>query len=125
MNKFKVVRCPKCKKMMITMQDSACPTVCCGEAMQEVKANTTDGALEKHVPAVEVNGNTVNVTVGSVIHPMLEEHYIQWIALETENGYQLKYLNPKEEPEATFLTDEKPLRVYEYCNLHGLWVKEL
>ena len=85
-------------------------------------ANATDAAREKHVPVVTVEGNTVSVTVGSVEHPMTEEHYITWIYLETEKGGQRKALKPGEAPSATFtLIDDEPVGVYEYCNLHGLW----
>jgi superoxide reductase len=91
--------------------------------MQELVANTTDGAIEKHVPAVSVEENTVNVVIGSVIHPMTEEHYIQFIASETKQGVQIKYLKPGEAPQASFVLSEgdELVYVYEYCNLHGLW----
>lgn len=96
------------------------------EVLKELKANTTDGALEKHVPVVEVKGKDVLVKVGEVAHPMTEEHYITWIVLETETGFMVEFLKPNQKPEATFkLSNSKPLRVFEYCNLHGLWVKEL
>jgi superoxide reductase len=122
---FKVYRCNKCKKLMIEVQGSSCPTICCGQDMVLLTANTTDGATEKHVPAVTIDGNKVTAVVGSVEHPMLAEHYIQFIALETASGVQIKYLNPGEKPCAEFLTEEKPIAVYEYCNLHGLWKTEL
>lgn len=110
---------------MIEVQGSACPTICCGEEMVLLKANTTDGATEKHVPAVTVQDQKVIVNVGSVDHPMLEEHYIQFIALETATGIQVRYLEPGQAPHAEFLTEDKPVAVYEYCNLHGLWKSEL
>ena len=88
---------------------------------EELTANTTDGAHEKHVPVIEQNGNTVTVKVGSVEHPSMPEHYIEWILLETEQGFQIHYLKPGMKPEATFLTNEKVIAAYEYCNLHGLW----
>ena len=121
MKEFKVYRCNKCKKIHIEVQGSPCPTMCCGEEMVLLKANTTDAATEKHVPAVTVDGQKVSVVVGSVEHPMLEEHYIQFVALETASGIQVKYLNPGEAPKAEFITAEAPVAVYEYCNLHGLW----
>ncbi len=95
--------------------------------MEELTANTSDGAFEKHVPAVTVNGNTVEVMAGEVAHPMIEEHYIQFIILETDRGYQKKDLKPGEEPKAVFaLADgKKAVAAYEYCNLHGLWKKEI
>jgi superoxide reductase len=125
MKEFKVYRCNKCKKLMIEVQGSACPTMCCGEEMVLLKANTTDAAQEKHVPAVKVEGNRVIVNVGSVDHPMLAEHYIQFIALETASAVQVKYLEPGQAPHAEFLSEEAPIAVYEYCNLHGLWKAEL
>lgn len=92
-----------------------------------VVANVTDAALEKHVPEVTFEASSVKAQIGSIIHPMLEVHHIEWIILETDKDYYKRDLNVGEEPIASFeLTDdEKPLAVYEYCNLHGLWKKEL
>ena len=91
----------------------------------EMIANTTDGAHEKHVPVIEQNSNTVTVKVGSSQHPSLPTHYIEWILLETEQGFQIHYLKPGMKPEATFLTNEKIIAAYEYCNLHGLWKDDI
>ncbi|MBR1404886.1 MAG: desulfoferrodoxin [Treponema sp.] len=115
-------KCKKCGKI-IEIVNKGCPVVvCCGDEMTELKANTTDGASEKHVPVIEASGNTVTVKVGSAVHPMEADHYIQWIEIETDKGIQRKYLNPGEEPKAVFaLADEKLLAAYEYCNKHGLW----
>ena len=99
-----------------------------GEGADEVlTANPVDAAREKQVPLVERSGNDVVVTVAEVIHPMTEAHYIMWIALETSEGFHVKNLAPGEVPTATFaLTDgEEPVAAYEYCNLHGLWKKEI
>ena len=90
-----------------------------------LKANTVDAAFEKHVPSVSINNNVLDVVVGSVIHPMLENHYIEFIAVETESGFMVKYLKPNEEPKASFVLNDKAIAVYEHCNLHGLWKKEL
>ncbi|KXL54127.1 desulfoferrodoxin [Anaerotignum neopropionicum] len=122
----KFFRCNHCKNIILKVEDKGVPVVCCGEAMQELKANTSDGAAEKHVPVVTVEGNKVKVVVGSVAHPMLEEHHIAWIYLETSQGGQLKYLDHTGAPEAEFaLTEnEKFIAAYEYCNLHGLWKYE-
>ena len=91
---------------------------------EEMIANITDGAYEKHVPVIEQNGITVTVKIGSVEHPSLPEHYIEWILLETEQGFQIHYMKPGTKPEAIFLTNEKVKAAYEYCNLHGLWKAE-
>jgi len=84
--------------------------------------NTTDGAYEKHVPVIEHQGEHVIVKVGSVDHPMVPAHYIEWIILETATGYQKKELKPGEKPEADFAVTEPVIAAYEYCNLHGLWI---
>lgn len=93
---------------------------------EELAANTTDGAHEKHVPVVSINGAEVIVKVGSIEHPSLEQHYIEFIVLETNAGIHTKWLKPGMKPEATFVlnADEKAVAAYEYCNLHGLWLKE-
>ena len=88
---------------------------------EELVPNTTDGAYEKHVPVIEQIGRDVTVKVGSVEHPMLDVHFIEWIVLETESGFQVLALKPDMKPAATFVTDEKIVAAYEYCNLHGLW----
>ena len=120
---LKFFRCNHCGNIIVKIKDSSVPVVCCGENMQELVPGTTDAAVEKHLPVYEVNGSSVSVTVGSVLHPMLPEHSINWICLQTNRGFQLKDLNPGEEPKAVFaLSDgEKVEAVYEYCNLHGLW----
>lgn len=101
--------------------------VCCGEPMTEIKANTTDAAVEKHVPDVKTDGSKVTIQVGTTAHPMTEEHYIQFIILETSDGYQKKDLAPGDAPCAEFvLADgEKPVCAYAYCNLHGLWKADI
>ena len=119
--------CETCKNIITKIADSKVPVVCCGKPMKELVPGAVDGALEKHVPAVTVDGKTVKVQIGEVIHPMLPEHYIQFIALETKNGVQIKNLKAGDEPKAEFvLADgDEAVAVYEYCNLHGLWVKEI
>ena len=115
--------CSHCGNIIIKLHDSGVPVVCCGEPMKELKAGTTDGALEKHVPVYDVENGKVSVTVGSVEHPMLPEHYIEWIVLKTKKGTQLRRLAPGEAPKACFAVCEgdEVEAVYEYCNLHGLW----
>ena len=119
-------RCEHCGNIIAHVQDSGVRCHCCGEEMKPLIPNTTDAAGEKHVPVVEVNGQTVTVTVGSVEHPMLEAHYIQWILLVTREGRQRKALKPGGRPAATFALTEgdEVVAAYEYCNLHGLWKSE-
>lgn len=123
---MRVFVCEHCGNMVTFLKESTGTLKCCGEDMKELIPGTSDGAQEKHVPAVSCEGNKVTVKVGEVEHPMLEAHFIQWIALETKNGVQVKYLKPEEKPEAVFvLADgEEAVAAYEYCNLHGLWKKE-
>ena len=119
--------CETCKNIITKIVDSKVPVVCCGKPMKELIPGAVDGALEKHVPKVTIEGNTVKVQIGEVIHPMLPEHYIQFIALETKNGVQIKNLKAGDEPKAEFILadGDEAVAVYEYCNLHGLWVKEI
>ena len=118
--------CRHCGNLIGLIHDAGVPMMCCGQKMDEIVPGTTDAAQEKHVPVISVDGNTVTVEVGSVEHPMLEEHYIQWIYLQTENGGQRISLHPNEAPEATFsIEHDAPVAVFEYCNLHGLWKKEI
>ena len=91
---------------------------------KQITPNTTDAAQEKHVPVIEQHGDHVTVKVGSVEHPMLDAHYIEWIILETATGSQRKDLKPGDKPEADFAVTEPVIAAYEYCNLHGLWKAE-
>lgn len=119
----KFYRCSHCGNIVEKLVDSGVPVVCCGEAMKELIPNTSDGAGEKHVPVVTVNGDTVTVSVGEVLHPMINEHYIQFVYVQTERGGLRVDLHPAETPVVEFkLTEnDKLVAVYEYCNLHGLW----
>ena len=116
-------RCRHCGNIIAHIQDSGVRCHCCGEEMELLTPNTTDAAGEKHVPVIEQNGQLVTVTVGSVEHPMLEAHFIQWILLETREGRQRKMLKPGDKPAAAFALTEgdEVIAAYEYCNLHGLW----
>ena len=117
-------KCKHCGKIIAIVDGcDSCPTICCGEEMEELVPNTQDGAVEKHIPVFEVKDNLVHVKVGSVDHPMIEAHYIKWIVLVTDKGNQRKILKPGEAPEATFalLPGEHVVVVLEYCNLHGLY----
>ncbi len=118
----KFFRCNHCGNLIGLINNAGVPLICCGEEMQELVANTTEAATEKHIPEVKVSGDTISVQIGSVIHPMLEEHHIEFIYLQTENGGQRKCLKVGEEPTAEFVVvGDKPIAVFEYCNLHGLW----
>ena len=116
-------KCAHCGQIIAFAKNVGVPVICCGEPMQEIIPGTTDAAVEKHVPVYEVKDGIVNVTVGTVEHPMLDVHYIEWIALETNKGNQRKALKPGEAPKAQFalLPGEEVVAVYAYCNLHGLW----
>ena len=108
---------------LYTIHNAGVPLVCCGEKMKELVPNTVEASGEKHLPVAELSGSRLTVTVGAVEHPMADVHYIQWIFVETENGGQIRYLNPGQAPNAVFeLGSEKPVAVYAYCNLHGLWM---
>lgn len=122
MSETKFFVCKHCGNLIGMIENSGVPVVCCGEKMTELVANTVDASVEKHTPVVTVNGDKIEVVVGSVEHPMLEEHFIKWIYVETKKGGQRKSLKPGEAPKAAFVvTDDEPVAVYAYCNLHGLW----
>ncbi len=123
-NKFYV--CEKCGNLVGMINSSGVPMMCCGQKMTLLQPGTVEASAEKHIPAVTLDGNTVSVNVGSVLHPMTEEHSIQWVYLRTDKGGQRKCLSPGDAPSVSFLLkDEKPISVYAYCNLHGLWKADL
>lgn len=121
--KMKFYRCSKCGQIIAIVKETSAPVYCCGEPMEELVPGMTDGAAEKHVPTYSEDGGTVTVRIGSVDHPMLPAHYIEWIAVMTRNGNQRKTLKPGDAPEASFalMVGDEVLAVYAYCNLHGLW----
>lgn len=124
--KAKFYICPHCGNIVEKVKDSGVPVVCCGQKMQELVPNTVEASGEKHIPVVKYENGVVTVNVGSVEHPMADVHYIEWIYLETEKGGQRKNLNPREAPAVSFqVGDDKPVAVYAYCNLHGLWMTEV
>lgn len=125
--KDKFYYCPICKNFFGVIHDAGVTPICCGKPMQEIHANSQDAAVEKHIPVVKVEGNICYVEVGSVLHPMSEEHWIDWVMVATNLGRHRVVLNPGQEPkvELPLAKDETVLRVYAHCNLHGLWVKEL
>lgn len=117
--------CQHCGNIVAMVKESGVPLMCCGQKMTELVPGTTDAAVEKHVPTFEIAGNLVNVTVGEAEHPMMPEHYIEWISIQTKQGSQRKELKPGEPPKASFALCEgdEVVAVYAYCNLHGLWKK--
>jgi superoxide reductase len=123
-NKFYI--CEHCGNIIGMIHNSGVPMMCCGQKMTKLEAGVVEASHEKHIPVVTVEGNTVRVNVGSVTHPMSEEHHIAWIYLQTNRGGQRKCLDVTGAPEVTFaLADETPVAVYAYCNLHGLWKTDL
>ena len=114
---MKIYQCEECKKTIISKVELKI------DGFKELVAGSTDAAQEKHVPVVTKKCKQVKVDVGSVAHPMTEEHLIEWVAIETEQGYQVKYLSAGASPVCSFsLADgDKLVAVYAYCNLHGLW----
>ncbi len=115
--------CEHCGNIIVKVKDSGVPVMCCGQKMTEIIPGTTDAAVEKHVPVYTVEDGIVNVCVGSVEHPMTAEHYIEWIALKSKQGVQIKHLTPADKPAASFALSggDDAEAVYAYCNLHGLW----
>ena len=125
-NNKKFYICEKCGNVVEIINASGVTPHCCGQKMSVLEAGVVEASREKHIPEVEVLGDKVKVVVGSVIHPMAEEHSILWIYLETDKGGHRKDLKAGEAPEVVFaLEGEKPVAVYAYCNLHGLWKKEI
>lgn len=119
----KFLICEHCGNMIAMVKDTGVPVMCCGQKMTEIIPGTTDAAVEKHVPVYTVDGTTVTVSVGSTAHPMLPEHYIEWVSLQTKQGNQRKLLKPGDEAKVCFAMCEgdEVEAVYAYCNLHGLW----
>lgn len=120
---MKFYRCSHCGNIVGFVNFVQPKIICCGEPMQELVPNTTDAAKEKHVPVVKVEGSHVTVTVGSAEHPMVADHWIEWVALETKTGNQRKVLKPGDKPVAEFemVAGDEVVHVYAYCNKHGLW----
>jgi len=126
MKNTKFYICPHCGNIVEMVHDAGVKPFCCGQKMNELVPNTVEASGEKHIPEVKVDGNVVEVNVGSVDHPMVDVHWIEWVQLVTDQGSSRKWLNPGQAPHVKFLLDgEKPLAVYAYCNLHGLWKTEL
>lgn len=124
---IKFFRCDRCGNIVVKLVDSGAPLTCCGQQMTELVPNSSGAAVEKHMPVVSVDGSTVTVTVGEVEHPMVEDHYIQFILLHTTRGTQCQRLRPGDKPQAVFALAEgaEPIAAFEYCNKHGLWMAEI
>jgi len=118
---LEVYKCALCGNIVEVVHAAAGTLTCCGQAMDLLNENTTDAATEKHVPVIEVSGTTVKVQVGSVAHPMQDEHYIEWIELVADGKAYTQFLKPGAKPEATFVVTASKFTVREYCNLHGHW----
>lgn len=122
MNENRFYICEHCGNLIGMIHDARVPMMCCGQKMTELVPGTVDASREKHLPVVSVEEDAVKVIIGSVSHPMTEEHSITWVYLQTDRGGQRKCLDPEGKPVATFsLIDEKPLSVYAYCSNHGIW----
>ena len=118
--------CRRCGNLVEMIHDVGVPVFCCGQKMEPLVPNTVDASGEKHLPVVTVADGVVTVNVGSADHPMLPEHFIEWVYVKTENGGPRKALKPGDAPHVSFcIGSDKPVAVYAYCNLHGLWMTEV
>ena len=118
--------CKHCGNMAGLINDKGVPLICCGEKMTELVPNTVEASAEKHLPVVNVSGDKLSVQIGSAPHPMENEHHIVFAYVETEHGGQRKCLKAGEEPKLSFsFVNDKPVAVYAYCNLHGIWKTEI
>ena len=123
-NRFYI--CEHCGNIVGMVHDAGVPMMCCGQKMKQLEPGTVEASHEKHIPVVTKEDGIIKVTVGSVAHPMTDEHSIQWVYLQTCRGGQRKCLKPGDESTVSFaLCDETPVSVYAYCNLHGLWKTDI
>ena len=124
--KQKFLKCKHCGNIVGVVKESGVPVTCCGETMEEIIPGTVEASKEKHIPVYKIEGDKVFVSVGDVEHPMQEEHYIEWISIQTKSGNQRKGLKPNSKPEICFTICEgdEIEAVFAYCNLHGLWKSE-
>ena len=121
--KQRFLKCNHCGNIVAMVEDKGVPVMCCGQKMAEIIPGTVEASREKHIPVYKVEGNKVFVTIGSVEHPMVAEHYIEWVSLQTKFGNQRKALKPNTPPTVCFALCEgdEVEAVYAYCNLHSLW----
>lgn len=118
--------CKTCGNLVGKIEDGRAPMQCCGKPMDELVPNTSEGAGEKHLPVYKYENNVLEVSVGSILHPMEDKHYISWVYVETVNGGQRKSLKIGKEPIVKFVFEnDKPVSVFAYCNLHGLWKEKI
>lgn len=124
--KLQFFKCEHCGNIAVKLFDEGPALFCCGQQMTELVPDSVDASLEKHVPVVEITDD-IKVKIGAEEHPMIDTHWITMIVLETNRGFQYVKLDPGDKPEAQFTLapGENPLKVYDYCNIHGLWVKEV
>jgi len=122
--RLQIYKCEVCGNMVEIIHEGAGELVCCNQPMKLMEENTTDAALEKHVPVIEKTEDGIKVKVGSVPHPMQEDHHIEWIELIADGRAYRQFLSPGEEPEAVFSIEAQSITAREYCNLHGLWKSE-
>lgn len=121
--KQKFYECKHCHNIVAVVKGEGKCLTCCNEKMKEIIPGTIDASHEKHVPVYNVENNIVTVNIGAIAHPMLAEHYIEWVSLQTKFGNQRKELKPGQEPKVSFaiLNGDEVEAVYAFCNLHGLW----
>ncbi len=118
--------CEHCGNLIGMINDAGVPMMCCGQKMTKLEPGVVEASKEKHIPVISIENNVVKAVIGSALHPMQEEHHIGWVYLQTDKGGQRKNLTIDSEPVVTFaLSDEKPVAVYAYCNLHGLWKADI
>ncbi len=120
----KFLKCSHCGNIVAVVHETKVPIMCCGQKMEQIVPGTVEASREKHIPVFEVKDNKVIVNVGSIDHPMIEEHFIEWVSVQTKYGNQRKQLKPGQDPKVCFALCEgdEVEAVYAYCNLHGLWV---
>lgn len=122
----KFFRCKHCGNFIGLINNAGVPMICCGEKMEEIVPNTTEASTEKHIPMVSRTGDILTVEIGSVIHPSTEEHHIEFVYVQTENGGQRKSIEIGKDPIVKFaIVEDTPVEVFAYCNIHGLWKTEI
>lgn len=115
-------KCSICGNVIDIIENSGHKIMCCGKPMEMIEPNTVEASKEKHLPSAMIDGDNITVRVGTVEHPMLDEHYIKWISVMSANRVQRVSLYPHQKPEAVFIVPEQgDVSIFEYCNLHGLW----